>query len=132
MNNKFEIRPTLSDSCVELWKVARIGLIIDRIDKRLNIDFHKFFLILYMYHFKYLNIEMIKDEQVLAGYKLQRIKVIMSSLIKVGIVEKINITKDPLIGEILPEYIYRLSKRGHQLIHDTIPFLDGREDFLNY
>lgn len=130
----FKDRSIPIEGQADLWKIARLGYILSKLQKNRNsmLNFSDLILLLFLSHFKYVDSDFIEQEKVMGNYKRARIYIVLNKIIKMGLAEKIQFNLDSEITELFAKRVYRLTKAGLALTTKIHYHLDGTDNFLDY
>lgn len=119
---------------VEVWKIARLGYILSKLQKNRNpqFNFADLILLLFLSHFKYVDSDFIQQEKVMGNYKRARVYIVLNKLIKMSLVEKIQFNLDSEVTDLFAKRVYKLTKAGLALTAKIHYHLDGTDNFLDY
>lgn len=116
----------------ELWKAHRLGFILSKVQEKYDISFNELFLIMFLNHFKYTDIEFIADNRVTGKHKQNYVKIMLDKLVKFNLIDRTDFTLDKELKKLHPDNVYSLTGVGRKLTSNINEHLDGTHEFLNF
>ena len=132
MEFKFKEATTEITGQTELWKAHRLGFILNQVQANYDIGFNELFLIMFLNHFKYSDVNFIVDNKVTGKHKFQYVKILLMKLAKLNLVEKIDFNLDKDLAKTHPDLVFSLTGVGRKLANKINEYLDDTHEFLNF
>jgi len=132
MTFKYKAATTEITGESELWKIHRLGFILNQIQVKYDIGFNELFLIMFLNHFKYADVGFIADNKVTGKHKFHYVKIMVNKLANLNLVDKTDFTLDKELAKLHPENVYSLTGVGRKLANKINEYLGDTHEFLNF
>lgn len=131
--HKYKMLDPSIEGQADLWKVSRLGFILNKIQERYpKLDLSSLMILMFLSHFTYADAEFIKSNYVTGKHKLYFVNILLNKLAKSNLIDKVQLTLDRDLKKIYPDNVFQLTTTGRNLVKKIHYYMDGTGNFLSF
>ena len=127
---KYKLASVKSEKEIEGWKIPLLSFILKQTKNKYDINLGELLLLMYLSYFKYIDTFTLVENSAVSNTTFATR--MLNRLHKFGLVDRVNFALEPDLYDVLPEYVYMLSKAGKRLVNKIYQHLNGVEQLYEF